>query len=222
MSSRNQNRRLSRFVPPDLLGHRRVNEERRIVTGVPISSEAIDEHSSIVIQAGIEPRHRNLPLLRDHDHVTDSVIGRAFNFRLTRIAGVAATLSNFAFGEDEQSQRIFRKFASGLVRDVSIGFISLKDRSPTKKERDAGAVEVIERARLLEVSVVAIASNPLTQVVPAMLEEALSQARRANVIARKLSAPGRRLPSGLELELGLLKTRLTVQSAALGAKRRTR
>jgi hypothetical protein len=99
-------------------------------------------------------------------------IGKSIKAEVTQINGRPALVVEFMFDpDDEDAVRVAKKFASGFMKDVSVGFRSFKrtlramlpDGDHRKKERGY----ILAKNVLLELSPVTIGANPEAKVIKA-------------------------------------------------------
>ncbi len=201
--------RVSRLAPRHGLRGARFDDDTSVIFDVGISSEKKDEHQTKLVQPGLETRsgeslhgsNRTVVLQTDHAFEVSSIVGRASNFRLVTVDGFPTTIASLHFGPGSKAREVFELYAAGAGTDLSIGFVPLGSRGPTEEEEAIGVREVITRARLLEVSLVAVGSNPLATTL-------LSQAAALTRAVRALGSPSIDETRTASLEIALLQARL--------------
>lgn len=134
-----------------------INKEDRTLV-VIASDETIDRYNEIMIAKGCKYGDY-LPFLWAHNRAEIlPPIGRiqSVNKRNNRVK------VKVDFAKTEFADSILKLYTSEppMMEKVSVGFITKKDRKPTKDEEKKGVKKVIEEWELLEVSAVPIPANP--------------------------------------------------------------
>lgn len=161
------------------------------------SAEVPDRHDSIVSIAGIDTSafRRNPVLMLAHGG--DLPIGRVVSLQRTEVAiarkAVSALGISFTFGSGPESQRVKSDVADRLVQSLSIAFIPLDERRATPEETKAHAFRnpdratVITRSELIEISIVAVPSNPHAVIeLPMGRGYSEGEIGQARIVARAL------------------------------------
>lgn len=158
-----------------------------------ISTGSPDRHGTIVEPRGIDFQAYtagNAVVLYNHDY--DKVVGRALSVQVRGNAVIA----QMEFDEDDEfARQIMGKVERGFLNATSIGFI-VQEMGDYDEKR--GAL-VIERAELVEFSIVTVPSN-----------------REALVIERKAEAGLREELAGIKAELAELRNSLTPAAQPAG------
>jgi len=99
---------------------------------------------------GASVEHLNT-FFKDHERSVDSAVGKISNVRVEN----GMLVGEVTFGSDEQSQRIYSKYAEGILTDVSVGYEirDYKVEQGAENERDRVTVTDFE---IFEVSAVGI------------------------------------------------------------------
>ena len=155
------------------------------------SDETVDGHGSIIEQRGLQLDRfkRNPVVLSSHEH-GEVPVARAENIWLE--GPPWRTMIRFRFGSNAKAQVVKDAVVEKLLSALSIGFLPREDRAPSASEREAGARSVITKSELLEVSIVAIPSNPAALIQRQTALEALAL-RAARVGAEGLARECRTL-----------------------------
>lgn len=150
-----------------------VDEERRVIRFVA-STEDVDRYGDKILVAGWEWQNFNGAFLWSHDR-SRPPIGRVIHVEQGTHKGKPALLCDVEFPQDDvdaEGARIWRLYADGIMRSVSVGFLPIMIRVPqTAEERQKeglGTFGVIyEKQELLELSAVSVPANPFANIVGA-------------------------------------------------------
>ena len=140
------------------------NEERTFI-GIA-SAEVSDGEGDVVLIDGISTRFYELNpvVLANHDNSTDSIIGKAVDWkREGNIFKVKIALSNAPLAID-----CWEKIKKGELKGLSMGFIPKEIRKPTPKDRERfgdDVYKVISKCELREISLVPVPSNQVALVL---------------------------------------------------------
>jgi len=137
---------------------RSIDTERRTVT-VIASTDSLDSYGTIINQSGWDfSRFAKNPVIQLSHRWDDLPIGRATRFQVVN----NALELDIEFAPEEANpaaEQVWQLWKLGFIRAVSVGFQPIEYHW---EERDGGSVMVYDKAELIEVSVVAIPSNPET------------------------------------------------------------
>lgn len=150
-----------------------IDEERRVIRFVA-STEDVDRYGDKILVDGWEWRTFNGSFLWSHDR-SQPPVGRVINVEKGSHKGKSALLCDVEFPQDDvdpEGARVWRLYASGFMRSVSVGFLPLSIRVPqTAAEREKEGLGtfgvVYEKQELLELSAVTVPANPFANIVGA-------------------------------------------------------
>lgn len=140
-----------------------VDDEKRTISGVVVSDETLDAHDSIIRASGwdLNRYEKNPILLWAHKGSQpweppkpEDVLGTT----RTRV-DAGRLVSDFVFsakGVNPQADMVFEQMKAKIIRAASVGF---RAREYHFEERDGGEILIVDRATLVEVSVVPVGSN---------------------------------------------------------------
>lgn len=125
------------------------------------STDAVDRHGTILSPDGwMLDSFRANPIMayqhNTHSTEPDDILG-TWDVRVEN--GKLIVTANYDT-ENEKAMKIKRKVDNGILRAVSVGFIPHEYRWGQKSKGESEDVMYLERNELLEVSIVAVPSNP--------------------------------------------------------------
>lgn len=147
-----------------------IDTEKRLVTGVPHSTERVDRHGDIIRVKGwdLDQYKENPVILFGHDSSALPIaVGKKVRAGQSA-TGLRALLIDEEYHEEElnpQAEVVWRMVAAGKLPGRSVGFRPIKAHRPeTQEERDKLGLGpwgvVYEAQELMESSVVTIPANP--------------------------------------------------------------
>jgi len=174
-----------------------INEKERTMV-VTASDETVDRYNEIMKVAGCKYRNDGkLPFLWSHNRKEDlPPIGKSMWVK--RMKGLEAVRAKIEFAPTEFADSIYNLYKGGFLTGVSIGFLPIKDREPTKEEVKKGAKRIIEEWELLEISAVPIPANPNAVAeaiksgelqLPAMVYKDFGFEKEENIIQSNTGTP---------------------------------
>lgn len=134
------------------------------------TTESVDRHGSVIKSDGLDFTNyrKNPTVLLNHYNEVGSIAGRA-----AEIEGVSTPVKGFRIGvefaskESEEAAQAERLARAGFLRGMSIGFQPIEERYGSQisaAERELLGLPahgyIVERAEVIEFSLVAIGSNP--------------------------------------------------------------
>jgi HK97 family phage prohead protease len=140
-----------------------VDEKERVIRGVVVSDASLDGHDSVIDPDGwdLTRYEKNPVLLWAHKGSSpweaprpEDVLGTT----RTRVDG-DRLVSDFVFsraGVNPQADMVFEQMRDRIIRAASVGF---RAREYHFEDRDGGEILIVDRAQLVEVSVVPVGSN---------------------------------------------------------------
>lgn len=147
-----------------------VDEDKRLVTGVPHSTERVDRHGDIIRVKGWDlAQYRENPVILFGHNASSLPIAIGKKVRAGQsVTGLRALLIDEEYHSEElnaQAEAVWRMVAAGKLPGRSVGFRPIKAYRPeTEEERDKLGLGpwgvVYEAQELMESSVVTIPANP--------------------------------------------------------------
>ncbi len=123
-----------------------------------LSSPRLDRDGDVIAPGAFDPLPESIPIHLDHEMSTRSLVARAVPF----YEGDVLKARGHFGSDDELSQAVRAKVASGLIDSMSVGF-----HRPVFGERSASGARTIIGGELLEASFVSVPANADARVVSA-------------------------------------------------------
>lgn len=142
------------------------DDESRTVKGLVTTYGNIDLTGDIISKGAFKTAHDkvqkgDIRLLLDHSPRVNDIVGKAVDVR----DGVEGLEMSFKISE--AAQDVYLKLKEGLVQDFSVGFFIEDARDDQFEGKD---VRVIEKAELVEVSLVVFPANPQARITEVKAE----------------------------------------------------